>query len=48
MKYSKPEVRVLGSAIDAVQSSSKYGPWVTEVVSPYLLAHTPNAYEADE
>jgi len=48
MKYNKPEVTVLGSAIDAVQSSSKTAPFVTELISPYTLAHTANAYEADE
>jgi len=48
MKYNKPEVTVLGSAIDAVQSSSKTAPFVTEMVWPNQFAHTANAYEADE
>ncbi len=48
MKYSKPEVTVLGSAIDEVESILKSYFCAFEMCFPYLLSLTANAYEADE
>lgn len=47
MKYSKPEITMLASALEAVQS---HGVKVQAVIadSPYELEATPSAYEADE
>jgi len=48
MKYNKPEVMVLASASNAVQSSTK-SQIVQESGSPTgVLAATVNAYESDE
>lgn len=48
MKYNKPEVKVLESAIDAVQSANKLATNVLEGQSMTIYAFTHNAYEADE
>jgi len=47
MEYSKPEVTVMGPALEAVRS---HGAKVRAAIadSPYDLVATPNAYEADE
>jgi hypothetical protein len=44
MEYNKPEVAVLGSAVNAIESGEKGQP--KDVDSPYL--QTISAYEADE
>jgi hypothetical protein len=45
MKYDKPEVKVLGSAINAVQNQQKEDP--INVDSSHLV-QTTAAYQADE
>jgi hypothetical protein len=47
MKYVKPEVRVLASSMDAIQSSMIKGGVAVEVFGQHLPA-TSSAYEADE
>ncbi len=48
MKYDKPEVVVLASAVDAIQRSTvKQQLLVQETISPFGYATTA-AYEADE
>jgi len=47
MKYSKPEVTKVASAVEVVRSNGqKVQPLIAD--SPYDLVATPNAYEADE
>jgi len=48
MKYEKPEVTAIESAVDAIQSSMVKRQQITlESFAPYNLATT-SAYEADE
>ena len=48
MKYVKPEVTMLASASDAIQSSTNKGNYIpVETFSPFEPA-TSSAYEADE
>jgi hypothetical protein len=44
MKYEKPEIVMLGSAIVSVQSQGKG----TNTATDSFLQHTNGAYEADE
>jgi hypothetical protein len=49
MKYNKPEVLVLASAVDAVQSNVKNSTSTSDVQTPFTGQHgTLIAYEADE
>jgi hypothetical protein len=48
MKYSKPEITVLASAVDAIQAFTKGG--IQHRDNPGMLPakYSPPAYEADE
>jgi hypothetical protein len=47
MKYTKPEVVALGTAVNAVKGSSNKGlPFMEEIPAVYDATHP--AYEADE
>jgi hypothetical protein len=47
MEYSKPEIVLVGSAVDAIQSSLDKGIVATDSTVPHEM--TPSAaYEADE
>jgi|HubBroStandDraft_1064217.scaffolds.fasta_scaffold346650_1 hypothetical protein len=48
MEYVKPEVRVLASSIDAIQSSMTKGPYYPVETFGERLHATSSAYEADE
>jgi len=48
MKYNKPELRKLHTALDAIQNSqAKPGTITADAGVPKMLG-TPSAYEADE
>ena len=50
MKYEKPDVTKLGTAVSAIQGLSKGGPYMIDVQQPGVRpnTHTEPAYEADE
>ncbi|MCI0720484.1 MAG: hypothetical protein L0338_16165 [Acidobacteria bacterium] len=49
MIYKKPQITMLTSAINAVQSSSlKFIPIVLDYHNPWVTFATSSAYEADE
>ena len=50
MKYEKPEVVKLSTAVRAIQGLSKGGPFAIDVQQPGVRpnTHTEPAYEADE
>jgi hypothetical protein len=46
MKYEKPEIVVVGSAVEAVQGLGKFNSGNPDISNPQK--YTVNAYEADE